>query len=280
MTTLVTGATGRLGSRFIPRLMQQGGEVLVLVRDSDRARPLAERGARVLVGDLREEDTAPRVVTGVDAIVHLAAAFRGVADEEAVAVNRHATIGLARAALGAGVHRFVLASTNLVYGHGRSRPAREDDAPAPVGAYPESKAAAESALRELHERDGLGLRIVRFAFVYGEGDPHLAESLLWARGWPLHKRLHLVHHADAGQALLRALDADGLDGEIFNVADDAPVSAYELLELNGEPVPPEAAERPLEDPWEGIVDTGRARKRLGFRPIVPTVQAARAAGVL
>jgi nucleoside-diphosphate-sugar epimerase len=281
MTTLVTGATGRIGSRFVPRLLDHGEEVLVLARDAERARLLGERGARVLVGDLREDDgTLRRALEGVDAVVHLAAAFRGVEDEEAMAVNRDVTIRLARAALDVGVGRFVFTSTNLVYGPGRGRPAREDDEPTPAGTYPESKVAAESALRELHESAGLGLRIVRFAFVYGEGDPHLAESLLWARSWPIHKRLHLVHHADIGQALLRMLRTDAVVGEIFNVADDAPVTTHELFELNAEPVPPDAASRPLEDPWEGIIDTAKIRRRLGFRPIHPSVQSAKDAGTL
>jgi nucleoside-diphosphate-sugar epimerase len=281
MTTLVTGATGRIGSRFVPRLLDHGEEVLVLARDAERARLLGERGARVLVGDLREDDgTLRRALEGVDAVVHLAAAFRGVEDEEAMAVNRDVTIRLARAALDDGVGRFVFTSTNLVYGPGRGRPAREDDEPTPAGTYPESKVAAESALRELHESAGLGLRIVRFAFVYGEGDPHLAESLLWARSWPIHKRLHLVHHADIGQALLRMLRTDAVDGEIFNVADDAPVTTHELFELNAEPVPPDAASRPLEDPWDGIIDTAKIRRRLGFRPIHPSVQSAKDAGTL
>ena len=119
-----------------------------------------------------------------------------------------------------------------------------------------------------------------FAFVYGEGDPHLAESLMWARNWATHKRLHMVHHADVGQALFRALIADGIDGSIFNVADDAPVSAFELLRLNGEAAGEGAVDRPLDDPWEGIVDTARIRRQLGFRPIYPSVEAAADAGAL
>ena len=114
--------------------------------------------------------------------------------------------------------------------------------------------------------------------VRGEGDPHLAESLWWAREWPLHKRLHLVHHAGVGQALLRAVQANGVDGQIFNVADDAPVTALELLNLNREPIPEEAASRALDDPWAGIADTAKIRRELGFRPIYPTVYTAKEAG--
>lgn len=280
MTTLVSGATGRLGSRFVPRLLAEGERVRVVVRNAEAAEALCTRGAETIVGDLRDPETRGDAVDGAQAVVHLAAAFRGVPDDEARAVNHTVTVELARAALAAGVERFVLASTNLVYGPGRGRPAREGDDLAPTGAYPESKVAAEEALRALHRRDGLGLRVARLAFVYGEGDPHLSESLRWAAAWPAHQRLHLVHHADVGQALIRALRCSGIDGMTFNVADDSPVTAVELHDLNGQPVPEDAATRPLDDPWTGIVDTAAARTTLGFRPIFPTVYTAKAAGAL
>jgi nucleoside-diphosphate-sugar epimerase len=284
MTVLVTGATGQVGSRLVPRLLQQGDEIKVLARDPDRAKPLAERGAEVVAGDLHDAaNSAARSLDGVDAVIHLAAAFRGVPDDEAVAVNESATIEFARACAEQGRRRFVYASTNLVYGPGRGRPAREDDELEPDdawGVYPKTKAVAEGALQELARESDLDLRILRLAFVYGDGDPHLAESLRWAREWPLHKRFHLVHHADVAQAFRRALRVDGLDGATFNVADDAPVSTIEILGLNNEPASPEAASRKLEDPWEGIVDTARARSQLGMRPIYPSVYTARDAGVL
>ncbi|WP_329247764.1 NAD(P)-dependent oxidoreductase [Actinoallomurus sp. NBC_01490] len=281
MTVLVTGATGRVGSRFVPRLLQQAPPVRILVRDPVRAESLGRLGAEVAVGDLRDPGALEHALKGVETIVHLGAAFRGVTDEEAVTVNHTATVALAESALRAGVGRFVYASTTRVYGPGRGRPASEADELAPPGqAYPASKVAAEEALLRLHRTEGLPLRIARLAFVYGEGDPHLAESLLWARDWPLHKRLHMVHHADVGQALLRLVQANGVDGQIYNVADDAPVTALELLDLNREPTAEEAASRTLDDPWEGIVDTAKIRRELGFRPVHPTVHTAEDAGAL
>jgi hypothetical protein len=53
-----------------------------------------------------------------------------------------------------------------------------------------------------------------------------------------------------------------------------------LLELNGEPLADDAATRPLEDPWEGIVDNSKSRVLLGVRPIYPSVYSARDAGAL
>jgi nucleoside-diphosphate-sugar epimerase len=276
MRILVTGATGRVGRRFVPRLLQQRDPVRVLVRDEARA----AAGAEVLVGDLREPADVDRALDGVDAVVHLGAAFRGVDDAEAVAVNRDATVQLGDAARRAGVARFVHVSTTLVYGPGRGRPAEEADAPAPqgLGAYPVSKAEAERALLRKHREEGLALRILRLGFVYGDGDAHLQESLLWARGWPLHQRLHLVHHADVAQALIRALRTDGvglLAVETQQLAGGQRRVVGDVVDRSVD-----AADRALEDPWIGIFDVTRIRRELGFRPIHPTVYAAADAGAL
>ncbi|MBX6355905.1 MAG: NAD(P)-dependent oxidoreductase [Micromonosporaceae bacterium] len=281
-TTLITGVTGAVGSRYARRLLADPDRaVRVLVRAEEQVPPWWDLGAKVITGDLRDLDAVKRAVAGVDAVVHLAAAFRGgVSDEEAMAVNHAASVTLARAALAAGAARFVFASTTLVYGPGRGRPAREDDEPMPGHAYPASKVAAERDLLRLHRDEGLPLRIVRLAFVYGEGDPHLDWVRGPARSWPAHQRLQVVHHADVAQALTRALDTDGVDGRIYNVADDAPITAWDVLALGGEAPDAAAADRALDDPWQGIADTTRIREELGYRPTYRTVYAARDAGAM
>ena len=284
MLTLVTGATGQVGRRFVPRLLQgapQGDRVRVLVRDEARGERFAELGADVVVGDLRDADALGKATAGVDAVVNVAAAFRGVPDEEARAVNRDAAIELGRAAVASGVRRFVQVSTGLVYGTGRGRPLVEDDETVPGGpmwgAYPESKAEAERALRAM---DGLDdLRIGRLPFVYGDGDPHLADALRWAPSWPATQRLHMGHHADVAQGLRRLLYAPGAHG-VYNIADDAPVTTVDIFQLNGVPVPQEAYEKVDPDPWCGVMSTGRIRHELGFRPLFPSVWTARDAGAL
>jgi nucleoside-diphosphate-sugar epimerase len=284
MLTLVTGATGQVGRRFVPRRLQSaapGDEVRVLVRDAARAERFAGLGAQVVVGDLRDTEALGKATAGADAVVNVAAAFRGVPDEEARAVNRDAAIELGRAAVASGVRRFVQVSTGLVYGAGRGRPLVEDDETVPGGpmwgAYPESKGEAERALRAL---DGLDdLRIGRLPFVYGDGDPHLADAMRWAPNWPATQRLHMGHHADVAQGLQRLLYAPGAQG-VYNIADDTPISTVDVYALNGVPVPPELYEKVDPDPWRAVMSTSRIRRDLGYRPFFPSVWTARDMGAL
>jgi nucleoside-diphosphate-sugar epimerase len=281
MKLLLTGATGRVGRRLLPRLAAQGHDVRAVVRSEVAAERVKAAGAEPVLADLLDPDGYRVALGGRDAVVHLAAVLRSTDDDEIRQANLEATRRLAGAALDAGVARFVFTSTNLVYPGGLGRPASEDDEPAPPaawGAYPASKAEAERALLALHRDRGLGLRIVRLAFVYGEGDPHLAESLRWAGRWPGHQRLQLIHHADAAQAVGRALHAPGIDGRIYNAADESPVTAVELHALNGVPFPDHPAGDA--DLWHGVVDTTRIRRELGFRPWYPSVWSARDAGAL
>ena len=101
--------------------------------------------------------------------------------EELHAVNDLGTQHLASAARAAGIARFVFTSTGLVYGGTGGRLASEDDPCAPALGYPASKLAAERALLGT---EGLDVRILRLPFVYGDGDPHIAEVVPMMRGFP------------------------------------------------------------------------------------------------
>jgi nucleoside-diphosphate-sugar epimerase len=277
---LVTGATGRVGSHFVPRLLQRENAVRILVRRAEQAEAFRKLGAEVIVGDLSQPESLASAVAGVQTVVHLAAFLRGTDQEHVRATNEEGALALANASLSAGVERFVFTSTTLVYGAGYGRPAREDDPLQPTYTYPQTKVAAEQSLQDLSRTQGLGVCILRLAFVYGEGDSHVADFLPRLRTWHPAKRLHLVHHADVSQALLRAIVTPGIDGHIYNVADDAPISSAELLRLNGQPEGSPDVASSLDHPWEMIVDTGHLREELGFRPIYPSYYTARDAGTL
>lgn len=104
MRTLITDATGRVGDRYARRQLALGQPIRVLVHTEDQAADWWNRGAEVIVGELCDTDAVKQAVSGVDAIVHLAA------------FDDDATAGLAEAARDAGVSRLVCVSTNLVDG--------------------------------------------------------------------------------------------------------------------------------------------------------------------
>lgn len=281
MKILVTGATGKVGSRFVPRLLMKGYNVRVLVRDAAKASALAALGAEVVTGDLFDAGSLMPAVMGVDAVVHLAALFRTFTDNEGIIKTNHAgSVALGDAAVAAGVKRFVFVSTSNVYGSGYGHPAREDDVVNidDPRAYASSKIAAE---QELLKKE-MDVRILRLGFVYGDKDPHIEEIIPLLSKWKRHSgsRMHMVHHLDVAQALIMLLERDGLNGEIFNIADDAPITLYELAESVGKAS--EAfgtVETPLADPFEGITDISKLRKT-GFRLMVPSYYVARDLDIL
>jgi nucleoside-diphosphate-sugar epimerase len=270
-TLLLTGASGLVGSRLLPRLAQSGFDCRALVR-ADVALP---PGTVAVRGDLDDPNSLRAAVEGVDAVVHLAALFR-TDDEDAIwRANLDGTRNLIDAVTThAPRARFVMASTGNVYDADAARPALETDACAPTAAYPASKVAAEQLLRE----SGLTWSILRLPFVYGDNDGHLASLTGLAERFGLHPAhtYSVVHHRDVATVMRIALTG-AMDGRIVNVTDDAPVTVYEMTLLAGNPVA--ASAKPLDHPWSGRMD-GTLVRELGFQPSVPTIQAAARQGIL
>jgi nucleoside-diphosphate-sugar epimerase len=265
MKILVTGATGKVGSRLSQRLAKRGDQVRALVRDPARAADLRAAGIELAVGDLLDPASLAAATPGVQAVVHCAAFFRGATPEEAHAVNDRGTRLLAQAARDASVQRFIFTSTGLVYGSNGGRLAREDDPCAPTAAYPASKLAAERFLLGL---DGLDVRVLRLPFVYGDGDPHIQEAIPMMRGFPPEQRMSVGHHADVAQAVARLLDARSPAHRVYNVADDEAPRLAEVFASVGAP-PPDGSDAERARAFDVLLDTRRIREDLGFRPQFP-----------
>ncbi len=286
MKILVTGATGKVGSRFVSRILAKGYDVRILVRDAAKASALIERGAKIVIGDLNSSDALSAAVKDIDAVIHIAAYFRNVSDTEGIIKTNHdGTVALANASIAAGVKRFIFTSTGNVYGSDYQRPSKEEDTVNinDPRTYSSSKIAAENELISLYKNNGFDIRILRLGFVYGDKDPHIEEILPILKKWKHHSgyRMHMVHHLDVTQALTLLLHTEGLDGEIFNVADDAPISLYELADSFGQAADTfDSAEGPLAKPFEGIMDISKLRNRTGFRPLVPGYYVARDLDIL
>jgi uncharacterized protein YbjT (DUF2867 family) len=109
---LLTGATGSIGSRLLPLLLERGEDVRCLVRDPRRlgAQRVDVQIALGDLGELADPHTLRQSLRGVDTVVHLAATIRDQPPRRIEELNGLATVRLLEAAERAGVRRFVFFS--------------------------------------------------------------------------------------------------------------------------------------------------------------------------
>lgn len=155
MTTLITGATGFVGSSVLRHLLDAGHEVRALVRPRSDPRNLADLTLERVAGDLTDAASLRRALEGCDALFHVAADYRLWTPDTGTPyrVNVDGTRELMHAALDAGVRRIVYTSSVAVLGlNADGSPADEDTPVSPadmIGHYKRSKYLAEEVVREL-----------------------------------------------------------------------------------------------------------------------------------
>ena len=166
MSSLVTGATGFIGSAVLRQLLARGHTVRVLVRRGGDRRNIADLPVEVVEGDLRDPDARRRALVGISDLFHVAADYRlWVPDPSAMyATNIDATVALMRAAADAGVSRIVYTSSVATLGL-RPNDAPSDEAtPASIhemiGPYKRSKFLAEEAVLRMAREEHLPIVIV------------------------------------------------------------------------------------------------------------------------
>jgi len=186
---LVTGSSGFVGRALVAELRRRGVALRVAVR---RRAPSDTDGEAVEAGELSASTDWSDALRGVDTVFHLAGRVHQVGERQSdveaayCRVNTEATEALARAAIGAGVRRFVYVSSVKVMGEvSAQRPFVESDPPRPQDAYGRSKLAAERALEQLGQQ--IEVSIVRPPLVYGPGvrANFLGLLKLVSSGWPL-----------------------------------------------------------------------------------------------
>ncbi|HEX3785671.1 MAG TPA: SDR family oxidoreductase [Pseudonocardiaceae bacterium] len=233
MRVLLTGSTGYLGTVMAPVLAAAGHEVIGLdsglFADCVLGPPPQDPAGFTV--DLRE--VGPEHLTGVDAVVHLAALSNdplgSLAPELTYDINYHASVRLARLAKEAGVGRFLYASTCSVYGAAGDGLVTEEAPLRPVTPYAESKVRVEDDLRELAD-DSFSPVFLRNATAFGFSPRLRADIVLnnLVGHAVLTGRVLVLSDGTPWRPLVHARDI----AEAFSAALDAPRAAVHARPLN------------------------------------------------
>jgi len=244
---MVTGPGGFIGSHLTQTLARQGHEVVAagITRPEyldDHQHP----NVRFVSIHLAQPQTFARALEGVERVYHTAALFSFWREEKLLhQINAEGTNHFGKAALQAGVKEFINWSTGALYGTAYgNRLVTEDDPPQPHDKYTRSKWAAEQAAFA-HNSAKMKVLSLRPGAVYGPGSAYGDAKALYLLkrgvlcvipGFRDFYSSHL-HIADMVAAAIHLADRpqsyrpEAKDpAEIaYNVADDTPMSAKELL---------------------------------------------------
>ena len=289
---LVTGGAGFIGSNLVRGLLERGDDVRVLDNFSTGNRAnLAGLDVEVVEGELRSYERVHNAVRGVELVYHLGALGsvpRSVQDPlTSSAVNVEGTLNVLLAARDEGVRRVVFSSSSSVYGTRRELPVTEGLPLDPISPYGVAKLAAERycvSFSRVYE--SFETVVVRYFNVFGpRQSPHSQYAAVIpvfitaiAEGRPIRidgdgeQRRDFTYVDNVVAGTLRAADAEGVNGCIFNVAASAPATVNRVAELIGallgrqveaEHGPPRPGD--IRDSW---ADVTAARERLGWKPSI------------
>jgi len=168
MKVLVTGGTGFIGSHVVDRLIAHG----VTPRIFDLKRSPYHDEVEHQIGSLLDPENLRMAMSGVDAVIHLAAVadVKDVFEEPVYSenVNTRGTLNVLEAARSMNVSRVVYGSTTWVYSDCKEKTVEEETVPAPPShLYTATKLAGESYCRSYAELYGVNYTILRFGIPYG-----------------------------------------------------------------------------------------------------------------
>jgi UDP-glucose 4-epimerase len=288
-TVLVTGGAGFIGSHVARLLVERGDRVRVLDDLSIGQREyLADVPHELLVAPLADGEAVSTAVSGVDAIVHLAARA-GIPDSVndplgTFAVNVDQTLRVLDAARRAGVGRFVFASSNAAAGD-HEPPADETDLPHPLSPYGASKLALEAYCQAYAATYGIAACALRFSNAYGPYSLHkksivatwlraaLADEPLVTHGDGEQTR-DFVYAGDLAAAICAVLDAppERVAGELFQAGTGIETTvnglAAAIERALGRPVRIEHGQSRVGDVRRNVSRVDKAARVLGYRAAV------------
>lgn len=291
-TSVVTGGAGFLGSHLCDKLLAEGHEVICLdnliTGNVANIEHFAGNGAfRFIKHDVTEYVYLPGVV---DYVFHFASPASPIdylhlpiQTLKVGALGTHKALGLARAKKAV----FILASTSEVYGDPLVHPQAEDywgnvNPVGPRGVYDEAKRFAEAMTMAYHRYHGVRTRIARIFNTYGprmrakDGRAVPAFITQALAGEPV------TIFGDGSQTRSFCYVSDLIDGicrlafseeaEPVNIGNPSEMTVHDLAEriirLAGSASELVFRDLPVDDPKVRQPDISRARRLLGWQPVI------------
>lgn len=212
-TVFVTGGTGFIGKHLVRQLVAAGATCHCLVRKTSNTDSIQQPGVSLVYGSIDRPETYADLLSGCDAVVHLAGLTQALSPDQLYQVNGEACGQLADACIAAAVSRVVYVSSLAAAGPPPAKkPIRDETDPEqPVSDYGRSKLEGESQFRKRASQ--LPTTVIRPGVVYGPGDKNFGQLVSSVVRMHLHlvigfrtPKLSLIHVDDLVTLIIAAID--------------------------------------------------------------------------
>ena len=295
--TLVTGATGLVGSWLTRRLVEAKADVVCLVRDwvpqSELVRRRTIECLKVVRGDVRDREVVERTLAEyeIDTVFHLAAqTIVGIANRNPVSTfesNIQGTWNVLEACRRSpAVRSIIVASSDKAYGDQEVLPYSEHTPLEGRHPYDVSKSCADLIAQAYGQTYGLPVAITRCGNFYGGGDlnwnrivPGTIRSVLRGErpvirsdGQFVRDYFYVEDGAAAYMLLAECLSGNReLHGAGFNFSDERQITVLELVEKilqrMESPLDPDVRNEASNEIRRQCLSAKRAREVLGWSPV-------------
>ena len=290
---LVTGAGGFIGSHLVERLVSLGARTSALVRYNSAGSwgwldqsPIKDE-VKVVLGDVRDQDSTQRAVEGVDIVFHLAALiaipYSYHAPLSYVRTNVEGTLNILQSAMRSGVGLVIHTSTSEVYGTARSVPINENHPLQGQSPYSATKIGADKIAESFNLSFGLPVVTVRPFNTYGPRQsaraviPTIVTQALAnepIRLGNISPTRDLNYVADTVEGFIKAAESSKAVGEVINLGTGREISIGELaatiirtLGTDLQVITDSERVRPEGSEVERLcADANKARELLGWEP--------------
>ena len=292
MKVFVAGATGVVGRRLIPLLVNSGAEVTAVARSDSKAAQVRQQGATPRRVDLFDPPAVEDAVGGHDAVINIATkipsgmkVFMPGAFSENIRIRTEASQNLASAAIAARSRVFIQESFAPAYPD-RGAEWIDESVPIEPASYVRSVLDAESAATEFTRSGGTGV-VLRFSMFYGPDSSLTLDMVNFVKrgispalgGGDAY--MSSLWTDDAASAVFAALN---VPSGVYNVSDDEPMRRREVFTLLARELgvkPPRMLPRWASRMMGSVADTvGRShrisnakfRSAASWNPTVPSVR--------